>query len=113
MSNDSDFLEERDLEEAKAAEKQSQINEHGLRYDGSKVGRQPWANSPGIYCVKPEVYYTCNKKAWLDSNGAYGSRAVSSISSLMLASSSSNSAQRPAKSSPAKSPALSLALMRG
>lgn len=62
MSNDSDFLEEVDVEEAKAAEKQSQINEHGLRYDGSKVGLQPWANSPGIYCVKPEVYYTCNKK---------------------------------------------------
>ena len=62
MSNDSDFLEEVDVEEAKAAEKQSQINEHGLRYDGSKVGRQPWANSPGIYCVKPEVYHTCNIK---------------------------------------------------
>ena len=61
MSSDADFMSEHNAEEAKAAEKQSQINEHGLRYDGSKIGYQPWANSPGIYCVKPEVYYTCNK----------------------------------------------------
>ena len=61
MSNDADFMDEHNAEEAKAAEKQSQIDEHGLKYDGSKIGYQPWANSPGIYCVKPEVYYTCNK----------------------------------------------------
>jgi len=62
MSSDADFMGEHNAEQEKVAEKQSQIDEHGLKYDGSKVGRQPWANSPGIYCVKPEVYYTCNKK---------------------------------------------------
>ena len=42
MSSDADFMDEHNAEEAKAAEKQSQIDEHGLKYDGSKIGYQPW-----------------------------------------------------------------------
>ena len=57
-----DMVEEEEAKEASDEDKElDKIENSGLMYNGSYIKHQPWADTAGVYCIKPDVYIDCGK----------------------------------------------------
>ena len=57
-----DMVEEEEEKEASNEDKElEKIENSGLMYNGSYIKHQPWADTAGVYCIKPDVYIDCGK----------------------------------------------------